>query len=260
MSPALRQRCSPSERLGAAAQTTIDFRAWQTWYLGRSGEHSARQRAVWPALSACFHRTLFSLERQADMAAQTRMCDRRFLKKGRGTCLSRETTNSICGQRPSSSFQEKREFWTTCILHEPDDFPPVSPLLSSGPEGGATDTARNVCLWDICTTWQFRVSEDRRDGTSHAHGQKTLPRERTPRHWHGLRSLQQLNSQETSFPKAHPCGLTRLLEPPFQARREADTRFRPPSIKPNFKKFLLKVKPCHSSRKLFLIGQRLFFS
>lgn len=51
-----------------------------------------------PALSACFHRTLFSLERQADMAAQTQMCDRRFLKKGRGTCLSRETTNSICCQ------------------------------------------------------------------------------------------------------------------------------------------------------------------
>lgn len=59
---------------------------------------------------------------------------------------------------------------------------------------------------------------------------------------------------ETSCPKA----LMRSDEvagAPFQAGREADTRFRSPSIEQNFKKVLLKAKPCHSSCKLFLIGK-----
>lgn len=40
------------QSVGAAALATTDFRAWQTRYLGRSGERSARQRAEWPCRAA----------------------------------------------------------------------------------------------------------------------------------------------------------------------------------------------------------------
>lgn len=134
------------------SSTTTDSGAWQTWYLGRGGEHrcmghilpdgerGGRAGRCSPALSPCFQRTPFSLEMQTRVAAQTRVCDRRFLKKGRGSCLSRENSNGTCSQGCTSSFQANMRILGTL-------YSPMSLIAShlkqssaelSGPEGGAT--------------------------------------------------------------------------------------------------------------------------